>query len=136
MKWKWFMRIVLAVIFLISGGANLPSAYAERTGAVRRVWHGQNVVHHGAHARVGVFVGPGWWWPGWWEPYPYYPYYPYYQTPPVIVEQPTELYVQPNSQEQAPVYWYFCRDPQGYYPYVSRCPKGWMKVVPPANPPK
>ena len=27
-------------------------------------------------------------------------------------------------------YWYYCTDPQGYYPYVRECPQGWMQVVP------
>ena len=27
-------------------------------------------------------------------------------------------------------YWYYCQNPQGYYPYVNSCPGGWMKVVP------
>src|SRR6185369_15546181 len=129
-----FMLMVLALVVVLS--VNILPAYADRVGnggEGRRVLHGERIVHRGGNVRVGVLVGPGWWWPGWWEPYPYYPYYP---SPPVIVEQPSELYVQPNPREEAPVYWYFCKDPQGYYPYVNKCPKGWMKVVPPANPPE
>ena len=68
--------------------------------------------------------------------YPYYcsPYYPYYSPAPVI-EQPTaEIYAEPvPSQPSQPVqqtYWYYCRAPEGYYPYVKQCPGGWMKVVP------
>ena len=34
-------------------------------------------------------------------------------------------YVEPEQS-----YWYFCQDPEGYYPYVKQCPKGWQKVVP------
>lgn len=84
--------------------------------------------------RGGVWIGPGWG-----GPYPYYAY-PYYAPPvvtqPVIIQQQApEVYVQqaPQSAPQQPVeqaYWYFCPDPQGYYPYVKQCPKGWMKVVP------
>jgi hypothetical protein len=78
---------------------------------------------------VGIWVGPGWV-----DPYPYYsyPYYPYYREPPIIVQQP-EVYVQPApapAPTQQPSYWYFCKEPQGYYPYVNKCPSGWMKVVP------
>jgi hypothetical protein len=27
-------------------------------------------------------------------------------------------------------YWYYCRNPEGYYPYVRKCPGGWLKVPP------
>jgi len=54
----------------------------------------------------------------------------------VIVETPPPVYVQPETQqEQRDQYWYYCQDPQGYYPYVKNCPGGWMKVVPDTTPP-
>jgi len=62
-----------------------------------------------------------------------HPYYPYYPPSSVIIQQPPEIYVQPAPSE-GPAYWYYCKDPQGYYPTVKRCPKGWMRVVPPENP--
>lgn len=115
------MQIVLALMIVILAVSQ--PAHADRGG------HGR---HGGGHVGVGVYLGPGWWGPGWWEPY-YYPYYPYYYSPPpVIVEQPSEIYVQPAPE--APRYWYYCKDPQGYYPTVKRCPDGWMKVVPPSPP--
>lgn len=111
------VRIVLAL--LIVAMASAQPALADRGG---RGGHG-----HGGGGRVGVgvFLGPGFWWP-----YPYYPYYPYYP-PPVVVERPTEFYVQPEPQTEATRYWYYCKDPAGYYPTVKSCPNGWMKVVPP-----
>lgn len=108
------IRTLIAVMVVLMVNA-LP-VHAARGG------HG----HGGGHVGVGVFVGPGWW-----GPYPYYPYYPYYP-PRVVVEQPPEIYVQP-PQPAEPRYWYYCPEPQGYYPQVKRCPKGWMKVVPPAD---
>jgi hypothetical protein len=30
-------------------------------------------------------------------------------------------------------YWYYCRKPEGYYPYIKACPGGWQTV--PAQPP-
>jgi hypothetical protein len=89
---------------------------------------------YGWHGGVGITVAPGWW--GSYYPYypyypPYYPYYQYYQEPPIVIQQQPDVYIQPVPQEeQQPVYWYFCKDPQGYYPYVKQCPKGWRKVVP------
>jgi hypothetical protein len=47
--------------------------------------------------------------------------------------------VQPEavlSQPVEPIYWYYCQNPQGYYPYVKQCPNGWMKVVPSPPPPQ
>jgi hypothetical protein len=59
--------------------------------------------------------------------------YPFgrYPSPPVVVQQPP-VYVQPQQEDAA--YWYYCENPKGYYPYVSSCPSGWMKVVPNTNP--
>ncbi len=83
---------------------------------------------HG-HFRGSIWIGPGWG-PGWWGPV--YPYpYSYYTGPPVVVQQPpAEEYVAPEPQPEAPSYWYFCQNPNGYYPYVKQCPGGWMKVLP------
>ena len=93
--------------------------------------------HGGGRVGFGLSIGPGWWGPGWWGPYPYYPYYPYYPQQQIIVQQPPpEIDVQPAPKAEEARYWYFCTDPQGYYPSVKKCPKGWLKVVPPAEPPE
>jgi hypothetical protein len=46
----------------------------------------------------------------------------------------TEMDIQEQTQQAAPqteqCYWYYCQNPQGYYPDVNNCPGGWMKVVP------
>jgi len=47
-----------------------------------------------------------------------------------MIEQQPEMYVQPAPQAEQPTYWYYCKDLQGYFPYVKQCPGGWMKVVP------
>jgi hypothetical protein len=113
--------------------------------------------HSGVHGNVGITLGhPGWrshyvdwhrhyrgwgprfYWggsivvgPPW---YPWYPYsYGYYSAPPTYV-QPPPVYVEPQQPQQN--FWYYCQDPQGYYPYVKNCPGGWMKVVPQPAPPK
>jgi len=56
---------------------------------------------------------------------------PGYYSAPVVVQQPT-VYMQqaPQAVPAQPAYWYYCQDPQGYYPYVNQCPRGWMRVVP------
>jgi len=70
-----------------------------------------------------------------WYPYYYRPWYlyDYYAPPPLIVRDQPRVYVQPEQQPAD--YWYYCQDPQGYYPYVKKCPDGWMKVVPEVGPP-
>ena len=79
-----------------------------------RWWHGR---HNGRF---------GWWWwaNGGWFFYdaPVYPYPDYV----------SETYYQDSSDDDAANYWYYCRDPQGYYPYVRRCNGSWEPV--PAQP--
>lgn len=104
-------------------------------------WGGPHGHYGGGHWRGGHYGG-GYWRGGIWiDPFllaplavgPYSYPYPYgYEAPPVIVQQPSvDYYVQPAPQQQAePSYWYYCRKPAGYYPYVQQCPSGWLKVVP------
>ncbi|MFZ9641893.1 MAG: hypothetical protein ACO29L_00430 [Candidatus Methylopumilus sp.] len=112
--------------------------------------HGFGPYGHGYNrTSVGFYFGM----PGPYYPYPSYAYpsypYPYYAYPPVVIApaQPT-VYVeqQPQVIEQAPApqqlspaeeagnYWYYCSNPDGYYPYVKNCSIAWKKV--PATPPK
>jgi hypothetical protein len=116
---KTLVRILIATVVMALIGFSSESN-ADGRGGFRG---------HRGHGGVSIWLGPGWG-PGWWGPYynPYY--YPYYQEP-IVVEQRPEIYLQPLPQaEQQPVYWYYCKNPQGYYPYVKQCPDGWMKVVP------
>lgn len=90
--------------------------------------------YHG-HPRFGFYFGA----PLYTRPFYPYPYYPYY--PPEIVTIPVEppVYIEreaPRSdQSLSPGYWYYCTDPEGYYPYVKECPSGWLQVnpVPPST---
>ena len=96
-------------------------------------WHGD--IHHFHDHDLVVwrggrwFHGPhggqdGWWWivGGVWYfyPVPVYPYPDPYVPPQAAIAPPAP----------APV-WYYCNNPQGYYPYVPAC-RHWMAV--PANP--
>jgi hypothetical protein len=47
-------------------------------------------------------------------------------TPPVYIER------QAVSQPQM-AYWYYCSNPQGYYPYVKNCSVNWIPVPPKPN---
>lgn len=131
-------KSALVAATLVAGVLSAPAAWAGQ-------WHGG---WHGGWGRgfgVGVVVGgPLWWgagpyWDYWGYPGPYpYPYY----YPPVAAVAPADptVYVErPQGAESAPppaaYYWYFCGNPNGYYPYVKECPGGWKKVLPtPPNP--
>ena len=92
--------------------------------------------HGGGHG-WGWGWGFGWspWWGYGWG-YPYYPYYypydSYYEAPATAYQQQPAYQESTRQEEQS--YWYFCTKPQGYYPYVKRCPSGWLKVVPSSAP--
>ncbi len=46
------------------------------------------------------------------------------------------VYVQNPVYDPSPAQaWAYCRSPQGYYPYVSECPGGWLPVAPTSPPP-
>jgi hypothetical protein len=46
----------------------------------------------------------------------------------VYIQRQEVVQVQP--QAQAANYWHYCRNPEGYYPYVKNCPDGWLQVAP------
>lgn len=115
---------ILTALFIIAFLSPL-TAYA-RGG--HGYYHGGGGYYRGGGG--GHYHGSIWINPWWFAPYPYY-----YSVPPVIVERPsTDYYIQQEPQElqqsEEPAYWYYCRKPEGYYPYVKQCPDGWMKVVP------
>ena len=116
----------LASLFIVGLASN--SAWA---GGGHHGGHGHGHGHWGGgHWRGGVslHLGAPFFWP-------YYSYAPvYYPQPVVVAPAPQVVYVE---QAQAPVappsvqqYWYYCGNPQGYYPNVQACPSGWQKVLP------
>ncbi len=98
------------------------------------------VVLAGAAAAPGsadarVFIGFGFGVPF------YAPYYPYYYGPPAVVYPPPAAYGPPPAGYAAPPpsysppppqSWYYCDDPQGYYPSIQNCNREWRQV--PATP--
>jgi hypothetical protein len=126
---KKIIIIVLAIPALVLSVT--ASGYARGYGHGN--WHG-----HGSHVRFsgGVWVGPGWGavWPGPFYP-SYYPYYRYY-APPVVIQPRQQEYISRDPETEEQEYWYYCRKPEGYYPYINKCPGGWMKVVPPPEAPQ
>ena len=152
---KKLICLFLATLLLLMTSTVADHAYAQggshgggggSHGGGGHGWGGSHGGHwggsHGGHWSGGVWIGPGWgwgwgWggWGPWWWGAPYYPYYPYYASPPAVIEQQPQMYVEPTPQEEEQSYWYYCRKPQGYYPYVQQCPGGWLKVIPSPVPP-
>jgi hypothetical protein len=112
-------RVLILLLLAVASGSALAGG-----------WHG--------HSRVVVGFNFGY--PGWYAPY-YYPppayYYPPAYYPYVAPATPTTYVERSDMAEEAPAQppatWYFCREANGYYPYVKQCPGGWMRV--PAQPP-
>jgi hypothetical protein len=126
------MRFIKPLIAVAAVGAAL--AVASPAMAYGHYYHGG--------PRVGIVVGAGF--GAWYAPYygygpgygPYYPY-GYGYAPPVVYSAPAPVqYVEQGQQQagggsaQAPGAWYYCNDPQGYYPYVQQCRAGWQRVSP------
>lgn len=134
-----FTRL-LALAVLAGGVIAAPSAMAQHHG---NDYHGRDYGHftpqehrawqggrweHGWHDNRYA-----WWWivDGFWYfyPVPVYPY-PTYVPPAIIVQQPPPV---PSGLPPAAV-WYYCDNPQGYYPYVASCNVPWRTV--PSTPPQ
>jgi hypothetical protein len=88
----------------------------------------------------------GWWWTvgnSWYGyPRPVYPY-PSYGPPPVADADGYALENRSyaggydagaDRNPQRPEYWYFCRNPEGYYPYVQDC-DDWQQELAQGGPP-
>jgi hypothetical protein len=120
---------------------------AGLTGAAQAQRHGGGGFHGGGfHGGFGggfrgsFFVGgPFLYDPFWYDPYWDY-YYPWYDT---AYYSPYPYYYPPNSgygpygptatPQQG---WYYCSNPQGYYPSVPNCNSQWQFVPPrPQQPP-
>jgi hypothetical protein len=134
-----------------------PPVHGGRSGGYSG---GQSGVYSGGHRgpvyvappppRVGVIIGtpyprpyyaprpygyPGW---GYGAGYGYgygygYPAYPRVIVPPVIMSPaPPTVYIERPAEAEPPSagYWYWCADPEGWYPEVPACVAGWQPVPP------
>ncbi len=126
-----FLITLLAVPILLW----VPASYAGggHHGGYHGGYYGGYGYHGGYHRghhgyRSSLFISFA---PYWGRPYYYPPYYPAPVTVPVLAVP--AVYVE-KSEQQQPYYWYYCTDPEGYYPYVKQCPPGWMQVVPRSQP--
>ena len=111
----------------LAGAAALIAAVGM-TSAANAAWRGGFYGPHFWGPRMGI--GLGFYSPLWVPP-------PVYYAPRVIVQRP---YIAPPPAAYPPPadgatngnYWYYCNNPQGYYPYVRMCNGQWQTA--PANP--
>ena len=113
------MKRIMAVVLTAALVSLLVSSPAGAGGFPRHDFQHFHHFHHPGAFFFGFGVGALLTAPLWYPPAYAYPGYPvYYPAPPVVTPPP-------------PVYWYYCQNPPGYYPYVPQCPGGWLTVVPP-----
>ncbi|WP_026435292.1 hypothetical protein [Acidovorax sp. JHL-9] len=142
MMWRNIRPLAWAGLAAVALGAS-SLAWADRDGR----GHG----HRGSgRVGIGLYLGPGYLGPGFGYPmyrpaYPYPYYYPEPYPAPAVIAVPAEppVYIERGNDGtgynggtdgQPPQgYWYRCNQPDGYYPYVTNCPGGWLQV--PAQPP-
>ena len=91
------------------------------------------------HSRVtfginlGVPISP-WYYPPYYYPYP--PMYPVPMYPNIVAAPPSPpVYIEKGGEPSAvpapaSSYWYYCPNPQGYYPYITECQAAWLTVLP------
>lgn len=125
-----FIALCLVSLVVVADGGHSGGGHG---GGGHGGYHaGHGIGHGGGHFGGGhVFLGLGYW--PWYYPPPYYYYYP----PTVVVPSSPPVYVERGDGQAAPqsAYWYYCANPQGYYPYVTQCPGGWQRVRPEPPPP-
>ena len=99
--------------------------------------------HFRGYGRDRLYLGAGIPW-GWGDPWPYYDYPSYYSDPYYpsgdTVPSSPPAYIENEDDETAPAdqpsYWYYCSNPQGYYPYIRQCTTAWQPVATqPQSPP-
>ncbi|SET53402.1 hypothetical protein SAMN05216326_13416 [Nitrosomonas marina] len=124
-------QIVLMLVIPLAG-CLICSQAAAHGGRIDRFNFGIHLGHPG-------YFGYGHYDPFFYDPFFYPPIYSYPpvvvpMTPPVIVPSTPPVYIQ-QQEQVAPTqpqmnYWYYCQNPEGYYPYVKQCPGGWLRVSP------
>ncbi|WP_244618281.1 hypothetical protein [Rhodoferax sediminis] len=133
-----------------TGGAHRDGAherYAFHGRDVHRFDHGEQLRWSGGHWRNSCFGGRcGWWWftGGLWYFYDQ-PVYPYplvvsgiqYVDPAMAGPGPAVITAPPVPQPApiapAPQFWYYCDNPQGYFPDVQTCNTQFRQVEPPPH---
>lgn len=94
-----------------------PGHFNRLTVVQRDRWRGGHWWHGNHHGRIGWWWNTGGLW--YWYAQPVYPY------PTYISTTASYDYAPRGYSENS---WYYCDDPQGYYPYVRSCSSDWRPV--------
>ena len=147
-------RSLLAVLAgaILAAGLSLPALAHDRWHRGDH-WYGGPRVSLDVNIWRGGFWRHGWYGPrfGWWwvvpsagyyyYDAPAYPYPDYYRPSTVVIERDRDAVAAPPAGAPQQQYWYYCREPDGYYPYVPECHTQWRQVpvtpqgAPPSPPP-
>jgi hypothetical protein len=144
-------RSLLAIV----AAASIATMFGLRPAEAHDHWHHGGYGYGGPRVSLSFDVwrggywhrgwyGPryGWWWvvPSagyYYYNAPIYPYPDYYRPSTAIIEHDSDAMYAPPQGVPQQQYWYYCRDPDGYYPYVAECRGEWRQVpvTPPTAPP-
>lgn len=128
-------QIKVACLFIVMIGSITSNSVWARGGGFGGGHYGGHYGggwgHGGYYSGIGLGLGLGYGLGYYGAPY----YSPYYAYPPAVVAVPVTppVYIQqppPVIQQYPSGYWYYCNDPEGYYPYIDQCPSGWQQVEP------
>lgn len=134
---KLIKLALTGLIVLTTGSLSVSALAYQGHGHYGGGYHGGGrvgVYFGGPVVGFGVpYYGYGYGYPGYGYGYGAYNYYGPGTTvvttpvaPPVYIEQNNAAPSGPASDG----YWYYCHNPDGYYPYVRQCAEGWQKVPP------
>jgi len=130
------MENIVKTSRLLLSGALAAALAAAAIPASAHGYRGHHGGHggHGGHASLGLYFGVPLAVPYYYPPTYYYGPRVYYSEPLAIAPAAPAYYIQQDNPAAPPPggYWYYCRDPQGYYPQVQQCPTPWQQV--PAQP--
>ncbi|SFK96757.1 hypothetical protein SAMN05216302_102322 [Nitrosomonas aestuarii] len=128
------------------GGSHFGGGRRHLGGGHGHFGHGHSHNRFNFGFNFGGFYGPGYYGSGFYSyPYRYGYRSPYYyprayaypspviipRTPPVYIQRETPVTASTQPQTN---YWHYCRNPEGYYPYIKQCPEGWLQVAPQPTP--
>lgn len=102
-------------------------------GYYGRGYYGRGGYYNGIGLGLGLGYGLGYGLVGYYGNGYYSPYYGYPSTTIITAPATPPVYIQqaaPVVQQNPAGYWYYCNNPQGYYPYIKQCPNGWQQVSP------
>ncbi len=156
MKTSKVRLILTLIITLLVGASTSEAVYAAGGWRGGGGWHAGGGWRGGGGwnrgGRVGIYLGAPIGFNFGYYPYSYYgasyygspyyyspapAYYPPVQSAPVIyTERRDNLQIRMQeaprnlSQNVQASWWYYCVDSNAYYPYVNKCPGGWLRVAP------